>query len=128
MDTAAILKNAIFVMFGHFFETVTWSNIFADIKIYQIRSRNLICLIWRRKIIFSFGPRTKTLGWSKSSHSFSSAHSSCISQSINTIFVPHIGMYIRINMSKTDFIYLKIWCDIVTFCQRGHFFYSPCTI
>ena len=50
---AAILKNAIFVMFGHFFETVTRSNIFADIKIYQIRSRNLICLIWRRKIIFS---------------------------------------------------------------------------
>ena len=34
------------------FETVTRSNIFADIKIYQIRSRNLICLIWRRKIIF----------------------------------------------------------------------------
>ena len=22
-------------------------------------------------------------------------------------------------MSKTDFIYLKIWCDSVTFCQRG---------
>ena len=34
------------------FETVTRSNIFADIRIYQIRSRNLICLIWRRKIIF----------------------------------------------------------------------------
>ena len=43
-------------------------------------------------------------------------------RSINTIFVPHIGMEIRINMSKTDFVYLKIWCDSVTFCQRGHFF------
>ena len=30
-------------------------------------------------------------------------------------------------MSKTYFIYLKIWCDSVTFCQRGHFFYSPCS-
>ena len=28
-------------------------------------------------------------------------------------------------MSKTDLIYLKIWCDSVTFCQRGHLFYSP---
>ena len=25
-------------------------------------------------------------------------------------------------MSKTDIIYLKIWCDNVTFCQRGLFF------
>ena len=41
--------------------------------------------------------------------------------------IPQIGMYIRINMSKTDFIYLKIWCDRVAFCQRGLFFYSPCT-
>ena len=65
----------------------------------------------------------QTLCWSKSSPSFSSAHSSCISRSINNIFVPHIGMYIRINMSKTDFIYLKIWCDSVTICQRGHFFW-----
>ena len=39
------------------FETVTRSNIFADIKIYQIRSRNLICLIWRRKIIFFIWPK-----------------------------------------------------------------------
>ena len=29
-------------------------------------------------------------------------------------------------MSKTDFMYLRIWCDSVTFCQRG-LFYSPCT-
>ena len=65
----------------------------------------------------------QTLCWSKSSPSFSSAHSSCISRSVNTIFVPHIGMYIRINMSKTDFIYLKMWCYSVTFCQRGHFFW-----
>ena len=64
----------------------------------------------------------QTLCWSKSSPSFSSAHSSCISRSINNIFVPQIGMYIRFNMSKTDFIYLKMWCDSVTFCQRGHFF------
>ena len=35
-------------------------------------------------------------------------------------------MYIRINMSKTDLIYLKSWCDSVRFCQRGHFFDSPC--
>ena len=49
------------------------------------------------------------------------AHSSCISGSINTIFIPQIGMYIRINMWKTDFIYLRIWCDSVTLCQRGHF-------
>ena len=68
----------------------------------------------------------QTLCWSKSSPSFSSAHSSCISQSINTIFVPYIGMYIRINMSKTDLIYLKSWCDSVAFCQRGLFLYSPC--
>ena len=30
-------------------------------------------------------------------------------------------------MSKTDFIYLRIWCDSFTFCQRGLFFLdSPC--
>ena len=63
----------------------------------------------------------QTLYWSKTSPSFSGVHSSCISLSITTIFVPQIGMYIRINMSKTDFMYLKIWCDTVTFCQRGHF-------
>ena len=40
--------------------------------------------------------------------------------------VPQIGMYIRINVSKTDFIYLRIWCDSFTFCQRELFFYSPC--
>ena len=31
-------------------------------------------------------------------------------------------------MSKTDLIYLKSWCDSVAFCQRGHFFYSPCML
>ena len=61
----------------------------------------------------------QTLCWSKTSPS--GAHSSCISGSINTIFIRQIGMYIRINMSKTDFIYLRIWCDSVTLCQRGHF-------
>ena len=65
----------------------------------------------------------QTLCWSKTSPSFSGAHISCIDRSINTIFVPQIGMYIRINMPQTDFIYLKIWCDSVKFCQRGHFFW-----
>ena len=37
--------------------------------------------------------------------------------------VPKIGMYIRINVTKTDFIYLRIWSDSVTFCERGHFFW-----
>ena len=39
------------------FERVTRSNIFTDIKIYQIRSRNLICLIWRRKFVFFEWPK-----------------------------------------------------------------------
>ena len=68
----------------------------------------------------------QTLCWSKTSPSFSGAHSSCISLSINTIFVPPIGMYIRINMSKTDFIYLKNFGNSVIFCKRGFFFDSPC--
>ena len=34
-----------------------------------------------------------------------------LDRSIPFNFVPQIGMYIRINMSKTDFIYLNIWCD-----------------
>ena len=41
MDTAAILKNALFSLFWTRF--VTRSNIFSHIKIYQIKSRNLIC-------------------------------------------------------------------------------------
>ena len=53
----------------------------------------------------------QTLCWNKTSPSFSGAHISCISRSINTNVVPHIGMYTRINISKTDFIYLNIWCD-----------------
>ena len=28
---------------------------------------------------------------------------------------------------KTDFIYLKVWCESATFCQRGFFFDSPCS-
>ena len=50
------------------------------------------------------------------------ADTSYISWPINTIFVPRIGMYIRINIPKMDFIYLKIWCNSVILCQRGHFF------
>ena len=78
-------------------------------------------------IVFTWHITTnvQTLCWIKTSPSFSGAYSSCISQSINTIFAPQIGMYIRINMSQTDFIYLKIWCDSVTFCQRGHIFTHP---
>ena len=45
------------------------------------------------------------------------------SEKLESDFVPQIGMYIRINMSKTDFIYLKIWCNSVIFCQRGYLFW-----
>ena len=65
----------------------------------------------------------QTLCWSKTRPSFSGADNSYISWPINTIFVPRIGMYIRINIQKMDFIYLKIWCNSVIFCQRGHFFW-----
>ena len=52
---------------------------------------------------------------------------SYISWSINTIFVPRIGMYIRINIPRTVFIYLHLsWCNSVIFCH-GPFFYSSCT-
>ena len=67
----------------------------------------------------------QTLCRSKTSPSFSGAHSSCISRPINTIFVPQIGMYIRVNMSKTDFFYRKILCDSVTFCQGDIFLTHP---
>ena len=52
---------------------------------------------------------------------FSGAHNSYMSWSINTIFVPRISMYIRININQTDFIYLQIWYNSVIFCQRGLF-------
>ena len=42
----------------------------------------------------------QTLCWSKTRPSFSSAHNSYISWSINTIFVPRFGHYIRINIPK----------------------------
>ena len=63
----------------------------------------------------------QTLCWSKTRPSFSGADNAYISWSINTLFVPRIGMYIRINIPKMDFICLKIWCNSVIFCQRGHF-------
>ena len=50
IDTAAIFKIAIF----------SRSNIFSDIKIYKIRSRNLTCRSWRT-VFFSNGPRTNTI-------------------------------------------------------------------
>ena len=65
----------------------------------------------------------QTLCWSKTRPSFSGADNLCISWPINTIFAPRIGMYIRINIPKMDFIYLKIWCNSVIFCQRGHLFW-----
>ena len=66
----------------------------------------------------------QTLCWSKTRPSFSSAHNSYISWSINTIFfVPRISMYIRINIMNTEFIYLQIWYNSVIFCQRGHCFW-----
>ena len=68
----------------------------------------------------------QTLCWSKTRPSFSSAYNSYIFWSINTIFVPRFGMYIRIHIPKMNLIYLKNWCNSVTFCERGHFFYSPC--
>ena len=62
----------------------------------------------------------QTLCWSKSSPSLSNAHSSCISRSINTIFVPHMGMYIRINI-------ISRFGAIVSHFVRGDIlFYSPC--
>ena len=64
----------------------------------------------------------QTLCLSKTSPSFSGADNSYISWPINTIFAPRIGMYIRINIPKMDFIYLKIWCNSFIFCQRGHLF------
>ena len=70
----------------------------------------------------------QTLCWSKTSPSFSGAHNSNISWSINTNFIPRFGMYIRINILKTNLIYLKNWCNNVIFCQRGHFFDSPCIL
>ena len=70
----------------------------------------------------------QTLCWSKTRPSFSGAHNSYISWSINTIFLPQIDIYNRINNTKTDFIFLKIWCNSVIFCQRGHFFCSPCIL
>ena len=44
-------ENAFFSLFGHFLERVTRSNIFPHIKIYQIKSRNLICLTWPRNFV-----------------------------------------------------------------------------
>ena len=40
----------------------------------------------------------QTLCWSKTRPSFSGVDNSYISWPINTIFVPRIGMYIRINI------------------------------
>ena len=65
----------------------------------------------------------QTLCWCKTRTSFSGAHNSYSSWPINTIFVPRIGMYIRINIPKMDFIYLKIWCNSVIFCEKGYFFW-----
>ena len=120
------LWNVLSDMSFHCFNEICRNCLVVIIHIFSFMWRNM----WIAVSVFTWHITTnvQTLCWSKSSPSFSSAHSSCISRSINTIFVPHFGMYIRINMSETDFIYLKIWCDSVTFCQRGHFFYSPCRV
>ena len=62
----------------------------------------------------------QTLCWSKTRPSFSGAHSSCNPQTINAIFVPRIGMYIRINIPKTDLVQE---CHILS---EGLFFIHPC--
>ena len=46
-----------FVIVWTLLERVTRSNIFPHIKIYQQKSRNLICLIWRRKFFFFKWPK-----------------------------------------------------------------------
>ena len=51
-------EKRIFFIVWTLLERVTRSNIFPHIKIYQKKSRNLICLIWRRNFFFSNGPRT----------------------------------------------------------------------
>ena len=59
----------------------------------------------------------QTLCWSKTSPSFSGAHNSYISWSIDTNFIPRFGMYIGINIPKT----------IVSYFVRGDIFFdSPC--
>ena len=50
-------EKRIFFIVWTLLERVTRSNIFPHIKIYQKKSRNLICLIWRRKIIFFKWPK-----------------------------------------------------------------------
>ena len=60
----------------------------------------------------------QTLCWSKTRPSFSGAHNSYISWSINTIFVPRIGMYIRIK--RFSFI-LRLGA-IVSYFVTGPFF------
>ena len=50
-------EKRIFFIVWTLLERVTRSNIFPHIKICQKKSRNLICLIWRRKIIFFKWPK-----------------------------------------------------------------------
>ena len=68
----------------------------------------------------------QTLCWNKTRPSFSGADNSYTYWPINTIFVPRIGMYIRINIPEMDFIYLNSWCNSVIFCQRVFFWDPPC--
>ena len=103
-----------------------WNKIMLHKPVSVLLLLFIFCIHMKKYVNCSICPLTlhittnvQTLCWSKTSPS--GAHSSCISGSINTNFIPQIGMYIRINMSKTDFIYLRIWCDSVTLCQRGHF-------
>ena len=63
----------------------------------------------------------------RNSSSFSGAHNS-LHFLIDQYLYRGIGMYIRINIPKTDFIYLKIWCISVIFCQRSLFFTHPASV
>ena len=44
---------------------------------------------------------------------------------ITRTFLDRSILFCRINMSETDFIYLKIWYDSVTFCHREFCFTHP---
>ena len=65
-------EKRIFFIVWTLLERVTRSNIFPHIKIYQKKSRNLICLIWRRKIIFFKWP--KDYVWSTYTKSYMIFH------------------------------------------------------
>ena len=66
----------------------------------------------------------QTLCWSKTRPSFSGAHNSYISWSINTTFVPRIGMYIRINIPKTNISFISWIGSMMSYFIRGDIFFT----